>query len=252
MVGPAATGKLETLLTSNRSFVNGDLTPLYGLPASGADLHPAVLDPAQRAGILTQASFLAGHSDALTTAPARRGQAVLQQVLCIDIAPPANLPIPPPPAPDPAGTNRRRFEALLSGPCASACHMVYDLGFAFENYSALGVYRTSEPGGTIDASGRFVLATQGSGQSSNIDLPFQDAVSLMRGLAAREEVAACMPRQWFRFLSRRREEQRDEPSLSQVTARFRKTSYDMREILLGLVRSPAFTHRTPNEGEVLP
>jgi hypothetical protein len=244
MVGPAATGKLASLLTSSRSFINPDLAALYGVPDSAAGLHPAELDPTQRAGILTQGAFLAVHARADLSNPTERGEILLEQVLCQPLEIPANVDIPSTPPPSPQLTTRRAVESVVNDPCTGACHMVYDAGFAFENYNAVGAYRQSEPGGPVDASGILHLASG--------DLPFANAVELVHALASREEVVSCLPRQWLRFLTRRPEVPADQPSLDAVTAAFRNSSYDMREILVALARSRAFTHRTPAIGEVLP
>ncbi|HEX3596256.1 MAG TPA: DUF1592 domain-containing protein, partial [Polyangiaceae bacterium] len=83
--------KLETLLTAPYSFPEGALRTLYGVgPASGDPSRPTELDPAQRAGLLTQAGFLAVHGHANQSAPVQRGKIVIRNVLCEE------LPDPPP------------------------------------------------------------------------------------------------------------------------------------------------------------
>ena len=61
-----------------------------------------------------------------------------------------------------------------------------------------------------------------------------------------------MATQWMRYLIRREETKGDMPSLEAVQKAFRDSSYDMRELLVAIVSSDAFTRRTPAAGEVLP
>jgi hypothetical protein len=241
MNGPGATGKLDALLTSSTSFVTPELAALYGVPNGP---QPAQLDPTQRAGILTQGAFLARHANADISNPALRGQTLLEQVLCLDLKEPQNVDIPAVPSPSASLTTRKAFESQINHPCASACHIIYDAGFAFENYDSIGAYRRSEPGGPVDASGTLHLFSG--------DLSFTSAIDLVHALVGRGEVTSCLPRQWLRFLTRRLDGPGDLPSLDAAGAAFRRSSYDMREILVALTRSRAFTHRAPSAGEVMP
>ena len=111
------------------------------------------------------------------------------------------------------------------------------IGFAFENYDGIGRYRTTDNGQPVDASGTLQL---GSGP-----VKFKDAVELMPALAAADEVRSCMATQWMRYLLRREETKGDMPSLEAVQKAFRDSSYDMRELLVAIVSSDAFTQKDP-------
>ena len=74
---------------------------------------------------------------------------------------------------------------------------------------------------------------------------------LMPALAAADDVKSCMATQWTRYLLRREETKGDMPSLEAIQKVFRDSS-DMRELLVAIVSSDAFTRRTPAAGEVLP
>jgi hypothetical protein len=74
----------------------------------------------------------------------------------------------------------------------------------------------------------------------------------MPALAAADEVRSCVATQWMRYLLRREETQGDLPSLDAARKAFRDSSYDMRELLIAIAGSDAFTRRTPALGEVLP
>src|SRR5688572_290447 len=204
-----------------------------------------MLDPKQRAGLFTQLTFLTMHGDSEGSFPTRRGAEVLRRVLCLDVEVPANMEIPELKPPAPGITTRQRFEEHSKTACAS-CHVLLDpIGFAFENYDGIGRYRTTDNGQPVDASGTLQLG-------SGAPVRFKDAVELMPALAAAEEVRSCMATQWARYLLRREESKGDMPSLEGVLKAFRASSYDMRELLVAIVSSDAFTRRTPAVGEVLP
>jgi hypothetical protein len=236
-------GKLTTLLTSSSSYINPALAALYKVPAVSA-AGPTALDGRQRAGILTQASFLAAHATAAESHPVRRGKMVADRLLCQDLPlPPDNVPDPKPAAPD--LPTRQRYAEHGAAPCATACHSIIDpLGFAFENYDAVGGYRTTDGGQPVDATG----VVQLGGQTR----AFANAIELVGLLAQSDEVRGCMGAQWLRYALRRQEGPGDAASLASAQEAFRKSSYDIRELIVGLVRTHAFTHRTASMGEILP
>jgi hypothetical protein len=240
----ASSGSLEKLLTSPSTTVDPALAKLYGATVTGTDPQPVTLDAGQRAGLLTQASFLSMHATASETNPVRRGAVVIRRLLCNDIQPPADMDVGQPKPAAPGLTTRERFAEHAMNPCAS-CHKLTDpIGFAFENYDPIGAWRTMEQGKKVDASGTLNL-TGG-------DLKFTNAVELMRGLATSSEVRECVATQWLRYFARRNETAGDTASLQAAGEAFARSSYDLRELLVALTRTRAFTHRSPSAGEVLP
>jgi hypothetical protein len=182
--------------------------------------------------------------DSLGSFPPRRGATVLRRLFCSDIEPPPNIVIANVAPPAPGLTTRQRFAEHSKNPCAS-CHRAFDpYGFAFENYDGIGRYRTTDNGQPVDASGAVPL-TSGT-------VSFKDAVGLMPALAKDDNVRACVATQWMRYLQRRLETPGDMASLQAVQSAFRNSSYDLRELLVAIVSSDAFTRRTPAAGEVLP
>ena len=138
-------GRLQTLLSAPFTVASPDLTLLYGATATPAADGTVQLDPTQRAGLLTQAGFLAAHAHANQTSPVHRGLLIRKNLLCTDLPdPPANVNNNPP-APDPNATTRQRFEQHRANPSCAACHQLMDpIGIGFENYDAIGRYRTTE------------------------------------------------------------------------------------------------------------
>jgi hypothetical protein len=244
-MAPGTTGRMDQLFTSNKTFVDGTLAGIYGVSGvTGTAPAPVTLDPKQRAGLFTQLSFLTMHGESEGSFPTRRGAEILRRVFCQDIDLPPDIVVPDVKPPAPGLTTRQRFEEHSKSPCAT-CHLLFDpIGFAFEGYDGIGRFRTTDNGQPVDASGTLELGSK--------TVKFKDAVELMPALAANDEVRACVATQWMRYLLRREETKGDMPSLEAVQKAFRDSSYDMRELLVAIVSSDAFTRRTPAVGEVLP
>ena len=238
-------GKLSTIFTAPRSFIDGRLAALYGVPGvTGNAVAEAPLDPAQRSGILTHGSFLAGHANSDESNPTRRGKVLADRVVCVEIAlPPDDVPDPEPPKP--GVSVRERFEKHSTQACAQACHGVMDpLGFAFENYNGMGAYQTMDAGKPVNAAGKIEL----DGKFHE----FKNAIDLGKALAGSKQVATCMARQFLRYALRRKEVVGDEQALAATEAAFASKSYDLKELMVALTKTRSFTHRTPSTGEVLP
>ncbi|RYZ06751.1 MAG: DUF1592 domain-containing protein [Myxococcales bacterium] len=230
-------GKLETLLSAPFTVAGGALLTLYGAAGAPRADGTVLLDPLQRAGLLTQASFLAGHSHAGQTSPVQRGLAVRKNLLCTELPdPPMNVNATPP-APDPKATTRQRFEQHRADPSCVGCHQLLDpIGVGFESYDAIGRYRSSENGLPIDASGQLVGAGDASGD-------FSSAVELAQRLSTSADVRACLQKQWFRFSLGRFEAAADACSLQQLASAFETSGHDVRALLLALVTSDSFRYR---------
>jgi hypothetical protein len=241
VLGAKGSGNFDKLLTSSTSFMDPALGTLYGANATAGQA--VTLDPSQRAGILTQASFLSMHASATESHPVKRGATVTRRLLCIDVQPPPNMDVGMPAMPAPGLTTRDRFAMHAEQACAT-CHKLTDpVGFAFENYDAIGAWRTMDQGKPVNASGSIALKAG--------VLSFNNAIELAKGLAQSNEARECMATQWMRFLTRRTELLGDQASLDVATDAFRQTN-DIRELLVALTKTRSFTHRTPSIGEVAP
>ena len=236
--------RLETLLTSTSTYLDARLAGLYKVSGvSGTALAPAMVDKGQRGGILTEASFLAAHGTSEESHPVKRGKLLADRLLCIDLPlPPDNVPDPKMPAPN--LSTRERYAEHGKNACAMACHSIIDpLGFAFEHYDAIGGFRAMDGGKAVDATGTIELG----GQSKTFD----GAMELSALLAQAPEVRECMARQWLRFALRRHENPGDTASVLAALDAFAKSGYDLRELMVALTRTRAFTHRVASAGEVL-
>jgi hypothetical protein len=152
---------ITDLLDADYSFVDERLARIYGIPGvTGPEFRKVQLNPLQRGGFLTQASFLTLTSkplgEGLRTSPVVRGKFILENLF--------NQKIPPPPPNVPdlpldtnkqlTGTVRQIFEQHRENAVCAGCHARMDpYGFALENYSGTGEWRDTDNGLKVDASG---------------------------------------------------------------------------------------------------
>jgi len=232
-------GKLSTLLTSNLAFPTGALFQVYGAtqPAGYQAGTPVQLDPSLRAGLLTQAAFLMKHAHTDQTSPVHRGILVRENLLCGKIQPPPPTLVVTVPPVTAATSTRQRFSQHDADPVCGACHKDIDpLGMGFENYDAIGQYRTTDGLGPVDASGAFTNVR------ADLAGPFTGAVQMAQALAKSSEVADCVSRQWFRFALGRVESFDDACTISGLQSGFDASSGNVPQLLEAIAASEAFGH----------
>jgi len=155
---------LREFIDSDWTMVNPRLAGFYGLPDVSVDQFQRVsLKPEhQRGGILTHAAILSLTSDGTRHRPVHRGVWLSESIFGkTPPPPPANVdPIEPNPVDAPKATIRMKLQAHIHDPRCASCHRNIDpLGMAFDNYNAIGQWRTHEKvAGTgddpaVDASG---------------------------------------------------------------------------------------------------
>ncbi|MCA9705643.1 MAG: DUF1592 domain-containing protein [Myxococcales bacterium] len=238
--------RLETLLTGAFTLSEDPaLLALYGvsLPAGHVSGERIPLPAGERAGLLTQPAVMARHAHADQTSPVHRGKLVRENFLC------QPLPAPPPdvdnvpPDPDPNSTTRERFEEHEENPACAPCHKLIDgLGFGFENYDAVGAFRSMEGDLPVDASGEVV-------NTEDINGAFDGAVELAGKLAVASETADCMAKQWFRFSLGRMDTDLDSCTMESLSTAFEESDQDVHSLIRQIVLSHAFRYRLAPEGE---
>jgi hypothetical protein len=150
----ARDGSALELISGTSSFANDTLAALYGVPAPGGSaLQPVALDPAQRAGVLTMPAVLTMTSGPEQPNIVRRGVWLMENILCAEPPPPPNG-VPPAPDAMAGESERERLARHRQDPSCASCHNLIDpLGFAFENYDALGAWRDTVAGAAVDNQG---------------------------------------------------------------------------------------------------
>ena len=149
------------LLDADYTYLNERLARHYGIPGVHGERFRRVTLPADsvRRGLLGQGSILTGTSRANRTSPVIRGKWILENLL--------GTPPPPPPPDVPDLVEERDPRKVLpmreqmalhrANPVCAACHAQMDqLGFALENFDAIGEWRDIYASGfPIDASAEF-------------------------------------------------------------------------------------------------
>jgi len=232
------------LMTSTSTFLNEGLAKVYGVTGvTGTALQPAKLDGSQRAGVMTMAGFMAAHSDEDYTHPVRRGVITLRHIMCNQIPEPQGLTIPLLPPRSATETNRQHFEQheKAGGACAGCHNFIDPVGFAFENYDAIGAWQDTDANQKVDASGTVSVGTK--------SITFKNAVDFAKQLAETKEVRECVGRRWMRYVLRRSEAPEEQGSVDSLMKVFEQSQWDMREMLVALTTTPSFTHRKLIAGE---
>jgi hypothetical protein len=196
---------IATLFQSESSFARApELAALYGVPAWDGSSEPPAFPAGQRPGLLTRALFLSTGSP--NTRPIMKGLFIRKYILCDTIPPPPPGANAKPPELEPGMTTRETVEALteMPGTVCAGCHraLLNPLGFATENFDALGRYRTEQqffdaqgnPTGSkpVDTSG--VPAVTGGSET-----PAAGPGELMQQIVASGKVEACLSRNFFRY-----------------------------------------------------
>jgi hypothetical protein len=235
-------GDFQTLMTAPFTYGAPELAAFYGGTAGPATAGVARIDlpPAQRAGLLTQASFLAIHAKEIQTDPVARGKFIRERVLCQGIAPPPPDIVITPPVITPGSTTRQRFTQHESVAACAACHRLLDpVGLAFENYDAIGQWRDQEQGLAIDSSGNLT--------GTDVEGPFNGVVAMAAKLSGSKTAASCFVRQWFRFAFGKAEVVDDDPRIDALASTFQQNKNKVIELMVALTATPDFRYlaRTP-------
>jgi mono/diheme cytochrome c family protein len=218
------------------TFLNERLAKHYGIPGvTGSEFRRVELDGTQRSGILTQASILTVTSYPNRTSPVLRGKFLLENIL--------NSP-PPPPPPDAGvldeskvnlnGTVREQFEQHRSHPQCAGCHVRMDpLGFSFENYDAIGSWRTNEGKFTVDASGKLPDGRQFSGAA--------DLKTILRD--SKDDFAQCLSEKMLTYALGRGLEKYDRAAVREITRKVAEHDYRFSAMMLAIAESAPFQMR---------
>jgi hypothetical protein len=235
------------LLDADYTFVNERLARHYHLPGVyGSRFRKVHLADENRRGLLGHGSILSLTSAASRTSPIIRGKYVMANIL--------NSPPPQPPAVVPAledskpkdrpSTVREQLELHRANPTCATCHRNLDpLGFALENFDAVGQWQDRTIDGLpIDAAG--ILA-----DGTAVDGP----VELRAALLARPEVfAGTVAEKLLIYALGRGLQPADMPVVRSIVRNAAKDDYRLSAIVLGVVDSLPFQMRTkPAEPDAL-
>jgi hypothetical protein len=228
-------GDFRDLFSTRKTFINEDLARVYGIEGiTGPEMRPHTFAAdSQRAGLLTSAGFLAVNAHKTQTSPTHRGRFVRIQLLCQDVPPPpegvdTSLPEPDPNAPP--ITLREQLEVHRDQAACAGCHNLMDpIGFAFENYDAIGAYRTVDENGlTLDST------TEIDGTMVGNATEVGDVIAMLP--AAGE----CIAQRFYEHAGAHLVEKGEEDALQEVIDEFVASDFDFRSLVIALVVNDGF------------
>jgi mono/diheme cytochrome c family protein len=231
------------LMTARDTFVNERLAKHYGIGGIyGSQFRRVTLADDARRGLLGKGAILAVTSHATRTSPVQRGKWILENVLGAPVPPPPPLPgagvfAEPPPGEAPK-TMRAQMEVHRSNPVCASCHQLMDpIGISLENFDAVGAWRTREPNGAVDASGRLADGTDITGVATLRD-------ALMR----RPEVfATTLTEKLTTYALGRGLDDRDMPAVRRIVREAAHHEYRFSSLILGIATSVPFQMRASSD-----
>jgi mono/diheme cytochrome c family protein len=246
------------LLDADYTFLNDRLARHYGIADTmgnwvgqketrpgGLSIPPGrfvkvSLQGGSRGGLMTQASILTVTSNPTRTSPVKRGRWVLEQLL--------GTPPPPPPPDVPelkedqvrtSGGLRQRMEQHRANPACANCHARMDpIGFAFENYNAVGAFRQKDGNDAIDASG-----TLPDGRSFAGPGELKAILKEKKALFAR-----CLTEKMLTFALGRGLEYYDRRAVNRITAALAANDYKFSTLAVAIAQSDPFRLRRGKDG----
>ena len=228
-------------LDADYTFVNERLANWYGLKSlRGDEFQRVSLVGTPRGGVLTHASILTITSDPNRTSPVKRGKYVLENI----------LGTPPPPAPDNVpdlgssselkGTLRQQMVKHRKNPVCASCHQKMDpIGFAFENFDAIGRWRTLDNGAPINAASQL-----DSGEK------FGDVSGFLKILAVRkrELFVQCLTEKMLTFAIGRGLEFYDKRAVDGIIKQMERDGFKFETLVIGVAKSLPFDMKRGEEG----
>ena len=227
---------ITEILQSDYTFINERLAGHYGIKGiRGEKFQKVFSSKTGRVGLMTHASILTLTSNPTRTSPVKRGKWIMENLLGEE-----------PPPPDPAamqledqselkGTLRQRMEQHRSNPNCAVCHQVMDeLGFALENYDAVGKWRDKEETNTIDSRGELPDGTTFKGAKE-----LQHIVKTKM----RDQFVRCLTEKMLIYALGRGLEYFDECTLDKMISQIEKDNYRFADLVYAVVSSDPFRKR---------
>jgi hypothetical protein len=231
---------VKDMFLSTTGYYGPGMAALYGVTAPASGAYSSSDLGSKRVGYFSQLPYLTLNGNNGEPNSILRGVTLNLDVLCATLGPPAAL-IPPIPPLQPGQTNRQRIDTL-TGTCGMSCHndMINPLGFAFEHFDGMGLWRDTENGGlTIDSSGSYTFA-DGTTKTWN------DAAGLMQVLASTAQTHTCFAKKLASFGLQRDVITSDMPMLNSLTSASMAAGGSEKQLIIQLVRNDAFrTHGGP-------
>jgi hypothetical protein len=222
---------LIDLFDAGFTFLDERLARHYGIAGvSGKEFRKVQLAAAeQRGGVLMQAAIAVARATTKESSPERRGAWALGNLLCRAVAPPPDGAIALQQTIDASLSPRQRAAIRAARPDCGPCHAAIDpIGFALENYDAVGAWRTSYGSFPVDASGKL-------GENA-FNTPRELSALLKREVT----VPLCLSKVLFTYALGRVVTRADQCALETITAKAMAPGFRARDLVIALIQGDAF------------
>ncbi len=227
-------GDYRELFTTNETFIDRSLAAVYRTRYRFDEEWSRYTfpDSEERAGIVSQISFLTLHSHPGESSPTKRGVAINEIFRCEETPdPPANVDfsiIQDTENPE-LTTRRKRLLAHSEDPSCAGCHKKLDpLGLPLDRFDALGQHRRLEGSEPIDVS----LELEGVG--------YEGATGLGSALANDPQVSHCFVDHVYGYATGSWAETGDQEMIEEVYSSFSERGHRLRALLSALITHPDF------------
>ena len=234
---------IPELLSADYTYANERLARFYGIPGvyGSRPRRITLPNPDQRGGLLAHGGLMAITAYPDRTSPVLRGKWLLDNILGADPPPPpANVDTSLDQSADAEALGiRARLEQHRADPLCASCHTLMDpLGFALEEFDAVGQWRvTDERGGPVDNAGTW---------PSGVEL---NGVRSLRALLLDydEQFVGTVTEKLMSYALGRPLEYFDMPTVRQIVRDAEDNDYRWSSIVIGIAKSPAFLMRRSAE-----
>ncbi len=227
------------LLSANYTFANERLAQHYGIPnVYGNHFRRVTIADGSRGGLLGHGSLLTVTSYPNRTSVVMRGRWLLANML--------GSPPPPPPLDVPAlkepgaegqpKSLRERMELHRKNPACASCHQRMDpLGFALENFDAVGKWRVEADGAPVDPEALLPDGSRFAGMSGLRTFLTNNKEDFVRTLSGK----------LLAYAVGRGVEHYDQPAIRKIARDAAQHEYRWSSVVLGIVNSVPFSMAKP-------
>ncbi len=234
-------GDFRQLFTTRDTYINEELAKVYGIGGvTGPEFRPYTLPEGERAGVLTTPGFLALNAHKTQTSPTHRGRFIRLNLLCQEVPPPPpGVDTSLPDTPGQTLTLRQRLEVHRENDQCRSCHAMMDpMGFALENFDAVGTFRT------VDENGLPIDAV------SEVDGSYVGGPNELGPVVAQlPQVGACVARRFYEHAGGHVAVGSEEVAIEALVEGFVTTNYDFKQLVVALVTNEGFRYTTSPAAE---
>lgn len=228
------------LLLAEETYLNGRLSKFYGVDfPPDSPFRKVTWEVNRRSGILTHPYMLASLAYSAETSPIHRGVFVGRGLLGIGIKPPQEAFTPIAPDLHPSLTTRERVLLQTKPAACSSCHSIMNpLGFALENFDAVGKFREKERDKPVDANGSYETRAGSVAK-------FVGAKEMAKFLANSEEVQYAFAQQAFHHFAKQPVRAYGLSKPEELRKSFAESGFNMRKLIVEIATTTALNKPAP-------